>query len=250
MKTYPRDRRWKRGGFTLIELLVVIAIISILAALLTPALRQALEMSRRAVCKSQLRQIGIGITGYSIDHDGNMPPSGKHGGTGCLDEVYRFAGQRGWHGHGLPYGLGYMGDVNKETLKLLWCPTWNITVTPFNYKNEHLEANGVRGDGSGMNTGYETRGYFDWNIESPPDGYADNPGIVCDMSRGGWYAGHSPSLFPPFYFATEESWGWHVLFLDASVRWFDLNEGGLRSGLHPAGMFGQWARFDNIQFQP
>lgn len=60
----------KRRGFTLIELLVVIAIIAILAALMFPSVGSAIEGARRSNCRSNLRQIGIALKRYSMNHEG------------------------------------------------------------------------------------------------------------------------------------------------------------------------------------
>ena len=61
--------------FTLIELLVVVAIIGILASLLLPSLGVAREKTKRAVCKSNIKQIGVAMTMYGDNNNGKLPVS-------------------------------------------------------------------------------------------------------------------------------------------------------------------------------
>lgn len=69
-----RSSRRVPCGFTLVELLTVTAILSILLALLLPAVQQARESARSAQCRSNLKQIGIALHNYEITAQ-VFPPS-------------------------------------------------------------------------------------------------------------------------------------------------------------------------------
>ncbi|MDD2707466.1 MAG: DUF1559 domain-containing protein [Verrucomicrobiae bacterium] len=62
-----------KWSFTLVELLVVVGVISLLAAMLAPAVRSAREKARQIKCLCNLRQISIGIETYRANFNDLYP---------------------------------------------------------------------------------------------------------------------------------------------------------------------------------
>jgi prepilin-type N-terminal cleavage/methylation domain-containing protein/prepilin-type processing-associated H-X9-DG protein len=64
-------------GFTLLELLVTVSLITLLAAILLPAILQARASTRRTVCASNLRQWSLAARMYADAHHGRLPYRGQ-----------------------------------------------------------------------------------------------------------------------------------------------------------------------------
>jgi prepilin-type processing-associated H-X9-DG protein len=71
-----KNGRAKTAGLTLVELLVVVAMTALLSAIMLPALSSAKEKSRRAVCKSNIRQLLEVMVMYANDNQDFLPSCG------------------------------------------------------------------------------------------------------------------------------------------------------------------------------
>ncbi|MEX0875992.1 MAG: hypothetical protein WD114_00915 [Phycisphaerales bacterium] len=114
--------------------MVSLAVISVLIALMFPAITMVRESTRRVICGSNLRQLGMGVSIYAQDHKDRLPGSvflpPQHSNAASfpaydrMDTVWlsreEFPGMRNdlWDGLGYLYGEEYIAAAN-----LYYCPS-------------------------------------------------------------------------------------------------------------------------------
>lgn len=123
----------RRPAFTLVELLVVIGIISVLIALLLPALNRAREQAKGVKCLSNLRQLAQAAFMYAGQNQGFFPIS-----RNSMIEEWDFTQT----GSAIVPGILWQGQTN---LAVTQCPSYEIPSTtksdPFtgyNYNTSYI----------------------------------------------------------------------------------------------------------------
>jgi prepilin-type N-terminal cleavage/methylation domain-containing protein/prepilin-type processing-associated H-X9-DG protein len=133
MKAHASLPQAARRAFTLIELLVVIAIIAILAGLLLPALASAKARGQRIKCTSQMKQLGLGFSLFTLDHDDMYPPTAYATGDyqyqlSWDDYIHHYIGGSAPDADllvGISGGIAPQGTIPK----ILKCPADNIQIS-------------------------------------------------------------------------------------------------------------------------
>ena|GEM_PF-6718996 len=137
--------RRKRESFTLIEMLAVIAIITILAALLLPAITRVRQNARVTECLNNLHQLGIALTMYANDYRDVIPIWVEEDDTGP-DDWGAVATNMLWDASELrPQGLALLDTYIDSTRSLYYCPGEKILATTTLNSGTDQEENLQRG---------------------------------------------------------------------------------------------------------
>lgn len=193
--------------FTLIELLVVLAIIGILLSILLPSLQRSRKLAYRAVCASNLHQIGIGASLWSKDENGKLPTWYRSGSNFTTYWVKNDGKYR---------GIGLLFEENLVTSpEVFYCPAHTM------YENDILTYNGTGNTwgSSKVRSSFTARslkntsGYGDKNEDWRLIDYADLTVYTDFVGVNKWTNGNVWIYWP------HEDEGFNRMKGDMSVKW-------------------------------
>lgn len=215
----------RRLGFSLIELIVVIGVISLLMAMLIPAIQRVRESANQLSCKNKLKQLALAVHQYEKDY-GVLPPrnlartpppsSISFAGVGWLAQLLPYIDE-GSVWQGIPTALlqsweGFKNPphhANKAIIAAFACPSdsrmpgaWEDAA---GYNCSYTSYIGVMGDATVTMSGTQNRrpyaeGPFGSNgsrFSSIRDGLSntlligERPPPTCGMA-GWWYSEAKP----------------------------------------------------------
>ena len=114
----------RRRGYALVDVLVSLAVICVLISMLAPSMAAVHETSRLVVCRSAMRQHGVGIALYAQDWNGMLPPTVfVRGAMPRPQETITLRrhlapGRAAWDGLGTLYAGAYL-----EAPRIFYCPS-------------------------------------------------------------------------------------------------------------------------------
>jgi prepilin-type processing-associated H-X9-DG protein len=179
----------RRNAFNLIETLTVISVISLLMAVLMPALARARQQSKAVLCLSNLRQLTIAADLYTHSNDGYYPIAYKStmGQPVSVSYAWDFTTIKDWRENTetVVPGLLWQGPTIE---KIQQCPA---------FKGAHNWLSDPY-TGYNYNTSYIGHGQIE-SIETPAKaGQVLKPGQCALFGDGGYAAGANKFMRAPW----------------------------------------------------
>lgn len=214
LQTAPSHTHARRG-LTLVELLAVVAIIAVLLALLMPALARTREAARRAVCTNNLRQLGLAVQVYLLEHGERYPAAQDP----VSEDPYYWL----WMGRGMRRALAPYLAVGEKPNSVFYCPSdiRRRSVSEFDYTSYAYSMAFYHSPAQiDATTSYTA------TFTNPMPTIPQRAATVRHPSKkillGEWFSNHAAFSSDPGWFG----WGGKRLFLfaDGHVAYLDARE--------------------------
>lgn len=236
-------RRSSGRGFTLLDVLVSMAVIMIMMSIMLPSLGRVRETAHQVICRSNVRQIGIGIAMYAEDNHDRLMHT-VHVGEGSANKPWDTIGLRlepsslaspgNWDGLGRLYEFDYL-----PAPKLYYCPSHRGRNAYRDYEDQW----GARSNGA-------IAGNFQYRGRGPMAGYlapqtAPQTVLLSGINPASAILVDSMRSQMDFNHLT----GANVLRANNSVDWYNDNNGRLVSLLPKDGEPAHAFQFENAWYR-